>query len=96
MIYSCFHSLVGVLFVGLIVTYIETAVSKSTDDWMVEMTNRQGAARDAGVSGEQGTQVGETQPPPRQDLLSLLWLLPPLCMFRPLRSRLRVLGRPAT
>jgi len=42
MIYSCFHNLVGVLFVGIIVMYIEFAVSKTTDNWMVEMTNRQG------------------------------------------------------
>ena len=39
--FSCFHNLVGVLFVGLIVTYIEIAVSRTTDHWMVEMTNRQ-------------------------------------------------------
>ena len=40
-IYSCFHNLIGVLFVGVIVTYIEIAVSKTTDNWVVEMTKRQ-------------------------------------------------------
>jgi hypothetical protein len=41
-IFSSFHNLVGVLFVGIIVLYIEIAVSKTKDNWMVAMTNRQG------------------------------------------------------
>jgi hypothetical protein len=50
MIYSCFHNLIGVLFVGFIVMYIEIAVSKTTDNWILEMTNRQGVEYDSNSS----------------------------------------------